>query len=86
MNQGREPENRRFTRVNFDAQLSNYRTAVDVAGQKAAISEIQKIVWTDVPASYPYFYSFLSGHDSSVSGVQVTSLGHMVLSGASKEA
>ena len=73
-----------YANPEFDTQLSNYRTAVDVAGQKAAISEIQKIVWTDVPASYPYFYSFLSGHDSSVSNVQVTSLGHMVLSGASK--
>ena len=73
-----------YANPEFDAKLSEYRTAVDVEGQRSAISSIQEIIWTDVPASYPYFFSFLSGHDSSVSNVQVTSLGHMILSGASK--
>jgi hypothetical protein len=26
---------------------------------------------------YPYFYNYLSGHDASVGGVEVTALGHM---------
>ncbi len=73
-----------YANPEFDQKLSEYRTAVDVDGQKAAISRIQEIVWTDLPASYAYFYSFLSGHDSSVSNVSVTSLGHCILSAASK--
>jgi peptide/nickel transport system substrate-binding protein len=74
-----------YANPDFDAKLSEYRTSVDVDGQKAAISEIQKIVWEDVPASYPYFFDYLGGHDSSVSGVQTTALGHTVLGKASKE-
>ncbi|MGI9614150.1 MAG: ABC transporter substrate-binding protein, partial [Acidimicrobiales bacterium] len=70
----------------FDQQLSNYRTSVDVDGQKTAIGEIQKILHEDTPACYPYFYNYLSGHDSSVSGVSSTALGHTILSKASKEA
>ncbi|MEM9035847.1 MAG: ABC transporter substrate-binding protein [Actinomycetota bacterium] len=75
-----------FANSDFDTQLTNYRAAIDVDGQKTAISEIQKILWDEVPASYPYFFNFLAGHDASVSGVQATSLGHVVLSGASKSA
>ena len=55
-----------YANPEFDAQLSAYRTAVDVDGQKAAIGEIQKILWDDVPAAYPYFFNYLSGHDDSV--------------------
>ncbi len=33
---------------------------------------------------YPYFYNYLSGHDSSVSGVEVTALGHILLGKATK--
>lgn len=73
-----------YSNPEFDSQLSAYRTAVDVEGQTAAIGEIQRILWNDVPASYPYFFNYLSGHDTSVSGVQATSLGHCILSGASK--
>ena len=68
----------------FDTQLSNYRTSIDVEGQKTAVGEIQKILWNDVPACYPYFYNYLSGHDSSVQGMEATALGHVILSGASR--
>lgn len=73
-----------YANPEFDAKLSDYRRAVDVDGQKAAISEIQKILWDDVPAVYPYFYNYLSGHDESVSGAQATALGHTILSAATK--
>ena len=33
----------------------------------------------DAPALYPYFYNYLSGHDSSIGGVEVTALGHVQL-------
>jgi len=73
-----------YANPEFDAQLSAYRTAVDVEGQTAAISEIQQILWEDVPAMYPYFFNYLSGHDESVEGVQATALGHTILSAATK--
>lgn len=70
----------------FDQELSNYRTSVDVDGQKKAIGEIQKILHEDTPACYPFFFNYLSGHDSSVSGVKVTALGHTIASNASIDA
>ena len=73
-----------YTSDEFDTQLSNYRTSIDVDGQKAAVGEIQKILWNDVPAAYPYFYNYLSGHDNSVTGVESTALGHTILSAATK--
>ena len=73
-----------YANADFDAKLSEYRRAVDVDGQKAAIGEIQKILWDEVPAVYPYFYNYLSGHDESVGGVQATALGHTILSAATK--
>jgi peptide/nickel transport system substrate-binding protein len=68
----------------FDALLSQYRTSIDVEGQKAAVGEIMKLMHEETPAIYPYFYNYLSGHDNSVSGMQSTALGHTILSGASK--
>ncbi len=73
-----------YANPDFDQKLSEYRTSVDVEGQKAAIGEIQKILHEDTPACYAVFYNYLSGHDSSVSGVQVTALGHVITSKASK--
>jgi peptide/nickel transport system substrate-binding protein len=75
-----------YANADFDAQLLAYRTAVDVDGQKAAVGEIQKILHEDTPACYPYFFNYLGGHDDGVSGVQITSLGHVITTKASKEA
>ncbi len=75
-----------YANPEFDAQLSSYRTAVDVDGQKKAVGEIQKILHEDTPACYPYFFNYLAGHDASVSGVLTTALGHTITSSASKEA
>lgn len=70
----------------FDQLFKDYQAAVDVSGQKAAVGAIQKLLHDDAPALYPFFFDYLSGHDSSVSGVQVTALGHMQLHKASKKA
>ena len=56
-----------YANPEFDQELSNYRAAIDVDGQKTAIGRIQQILHEDVPAAYPYFYNYLSGHDASVS-------------------
>lgn len=70
----------------FDDLFTSYQASIDVEGQKKAVGEIQKLLHDDVPAIYPFFYDYLSGHDKSVSGVQVTALGHMQFQKASKSA
>jgi peptide/nickel transport system substrate-binding protein len=73
-----------YSNPEFDQRLTDYRTAVDVEGQTEAIGAIQQILWDDVPAVYPYFFNYLSGHDEDVSGVQATALGHTILNAATK--
>jgi peptide/nickel transport system substrate-binding protein len=73
-----------WANADFDALLSQYRTAVDVDGQKAAIGGIQTLMHEEQPALYPFFFNFLVAHDASVSGVQTTALGHLLLGRASK--
>ncbi len=73
-----------YANPEFDQELSNYRTAVDVDGQKTAIGNIQKILHEDTPACYAYFFNYLAGHDNSVSGMTATALGHTHFGKASK--
>ena len=73
-----------FANATYDGFLSDYRRAVDVDGQKKAIGEMQKILHEETPACYAYFFNFLAGHDKSVSGVQATALGHVVVNKATK--
>ena len=73
-----------YSNPEFDQELSNYRTAVDVDGQRTAIGAMQTILHADTPACYAYFFNYLSGHDTNVSGIEVTALGHIITSGASK--
>jgi peptide/nickel transport system substrate-binding protein len=75
-----------YSNPDYDALVTEYQGAVDVEGQKKAIGAIQKLVQEDAPALYPFFFDYLSGHDKSVQGVQVTALGHMKLEKASKSA
>lgn len=75
-----------YANAEFDQKLSDYRTSVDVAGQKEAIGSIQGILHEDAPALYAYFFNYLAGHADNVSGVQTTALGHVVVSSASKDA
>ena len=67
----------------FDQLFADYQAAVDVDGQKKAVGDIQKLLHEDSPALYPFFFDYLAGHDESVTGVQVTALGHMQLQKAS---
>ena len=73
-----------FANAEFDASLSDYRQAVDVEGQTAAVGNMQKILWDEVPAAYPYFYNYLAGFGADVAGVEATALGHVITSAATK--
>ncbi len=75
-----------YTSSEFDQLFVDYQSSIDVEGQTKAISGIQQVLHADTPANYAFFFDYLSGHDSSVSGVQVTALGHMLFQNASKSA
>jgi peptide/nickel transport system substrate-binding protein len=72
-----------YANADFDALVKEYQAAVNVEGQTAAISQIQKHLWENVPASYPYFFNFLSASRREVDGLVPTALGHVILSGTS---
>ncbi|MGI9623472.1 MAG: hypothetical protein ACR2PK_11595, partial [Acidimicrobiales bacterium] len=68
----------------YDQLVTDYQGALNPTDQKAALEPIAVKLWNDVPAIYPYFYNYLSGHQTSVSGMQATALGHSILTKASK--
>ncbi len=70
----------------FDSLFSQYQSAVDVAGQTEAASAIQVLLHEDAPALYPFFFDYLGGHRDTVSGVEVTALGHVIVNNAAKTA
>ena len=60
----------------FRAAVTKYQASLDLAGQKAAIKDIQKIANEDVPYAIPYFYNSLVAYSNKVGGVVATGLGH----------
>ncbi len=73
-----------YSSAQFDELFTAYQSSVDVAGQKDAVGQIQRLLHEDAPACYPFFFDYLSGHNESVSGVEVTALGHMQFQKATK--
>lgn len=73
-----------YADADYDGLVSQYQGSVDVEGQTAAISAIQQKLHADAPAVYPFFFNYLGGHDNSVSDVQITALGHVLLQKATK--
>jgi peptide/nickel transport system substrate-binding protein len=73
-----------YSSADFDALFKQYQASVDVDGQKDAVGQIQRLLHEDTPAVYPFFFDYLSGHNDSVSGVDVTALGHMQFQNATK--
>ncbi|MEO0494944.1 MAG: ABC transporter substrate-binding protein [Actinomycetota bacterium] len=73
-----------YADADYDALVTEYQGAIDVDGQKSAIGQIQQKLHADGPAMYPFFFNYLGGHSSSVSGVQMTALGHMQFQKATK--
>ncbi len=75
-----------YASSDFDRLFTEYQSSIDVDGQMAAVGQIQSLLQEEMPAAYPFFFEYLSGHDQSVSGVEVTALGHMQFQNASKSA
>ena len=72
-----------YANAEFDALVKQYQGAIDVASQKSAIGQIQKHLWENVPASYPYFFDYLAATKAELQGVTFSALGHILLNQAS---
>jgi peptide/nickel transport system substrate-binding protein len=68
----------------FDRLFRQYRRSIDVDGQRSAIGEIQRIVWTDIPFVIPCFDDVVTGSRTSVSGVEILPSGQVILVDASR--
>src|SRR4029450_3698195 len=73
-----------YSSPDFDAAFREYQTAVGVDAQTAACAKIEAILNDDVPIGLPFFYNYLSGTSTNVSGVRVSALGQMFVEQASK--
>ncbi len=73
-----------YANSEYDAAVNNYEQAVDVDGQRSALAEVVQILHEDTPGVFHTFQAWNSGHDSSVSGVKATALGHTYLGKARK--
>jgi peptide/nickel transport system substrate-binding protein len=73
-----------YSSPDFDAAFKEYQTAVGVDAQTAACAKIEAILNDDVPIGLPFFYNYLSGTSTNVSGVRVSALGQMFVEQASK--
>ncbi len=73
-----------YANPDFDNLVTQYEASKTVEEQTAAISEIQKTLWEDVPGAIPYFFDYLSGHSTEIEGVVATALGHTLLGGATR--
>ena len=63
----------------FNELFTQYQSAVNVEEQTAAASAIMAQLHEDTPALYPAFFDYLGGHNDSVSNVEMTALGHLLL-------
>ncbi len=68
----------------FDSTFEDYQRAVTIEDQTAAATSLATILNDEVPIGMAYFYDYLSGHSTAVTGMQVTALGHTFVQKASK--
>jgi len=73
-----------YRNAEFDRLFRQYRRSIDIDGQRSAIGEIQRIVWTDVPFVITCFDDVVAGSNGSVSGVEVLPSGQVVLVDAAR--
>lgn len=73
-----------YASAEFDGLFADYQAAVDVAGQKEAVGQIQRLLHEDAPACYPFFFNYLSATSDQISGFQTTALGHLLFQNTTK--
>jgi len=73
-----------YNSTDFDGFFGEYQAATEVDGQKAAVGKIQRLLHEDAPACYPFFFNYLSGTSTAISGFETTALGHLQLQNTTK--
>ncbi len=73
-----------YNSSDFDALFAEFQATLDVDARREVTGQMQRLLSEDVPNCVHTFFQYLSGHDASVQGVQVTALGHMQFQQASK--
>ena len=63
----------------FDDAFATYQQAIGVDAQTEACATIEEILNDEVPVILPYFYNYISGFNTSFTGVRVSALGQMFL-------
>ncbi|MHB1595825.1 MAG: ABC transporter substrate-binding protein [Streptosporangiaceae bacterium] len=74
----------RFNNAEYDKLAADYIAAIDLSSQRRAAGQIERLLLTQTPIIYGYFYNFLSAWAKNVSGVYPTAMGHLFLYNATK--
>ncbi len=67
----------------YDKLFDDYSSQLDVQKQKAAVSQMQKLLLTDTPIIDPYFLNWLGATKKGVQGVNLNPTGQLDVSRAS---
>lgn len=73
-----------FSNKEFDQLAASYMVALDLEAQKAAASQIQRLLLEETPVIYSYFADHISAKRKNVTGLEGTAMGQIFLSKASK--
>jgi peptide/nickel transport system substrate-binding protein len=65
-----------FRNAQYDELVAQYAAALDVDSQRGVARQIQELLLDETPLIIPYFYFHLGAMKKTVSGVEVTGMGH----------
>jgi peptide/nickel transport system substrate-binding protein len=72
-----------FRHPGYDALLTRYSAALDLASQKAAAGDIERLLLDETPVVIPYFYDALTAVRANLRGVRFTAISQLFLDQAS---
>jgi peptide/nickel transport system substrate-binding protein len=64
-----------FKNKTYDKLVGEYVAAIDLDSQRAAAKKIQELLLDETPILYTYFYYYLAGTKTNVTGVDFTAMG-----------
>jgi peptide/nickel transport system substrate-binding protein len=68
----------------FDDLFTQFQATPDVDARREITGKMQRLLAEDMPNCVHTFFQYLSGHSTSVQGVQTTALGHLQFQQATK--
>jgi peptide/nickel transport system substrate-binding protein len=73
-----------FKNPQYDGLVKSYVGALDLASQRAAAGQIQRLLLDETPVVFGYFYDYLAVTAKNVSGVEVNAMAQIFLDKAKK--